>query len=93
MTGSLPSAEPVSYELQRESTQRTGPEGPVEVIELRLARGSSWSTYSFDRRSPHPLVHHARDDGTEYRLAKCERIPYWRLNAPGDEEWLPSAVR
>ena len=93
MTGRLPAPEARSYRLSRRQAEREGPEGPVGVVELRLEAGDRWLSYAFDVRPPHLLVHHAASDGTEYRLAKCERIPYWSLNHKGGESWLPEPVR
>jgi hypothetical protein len=62
-------------------------------VEIRLSRGSDWLAYTFDRAAPHRLLRFARNDGTVYALAKCERLRYWEMHGPGDEAWLPETVR
>lgn len=69
------------------------PAGTFDAVTLRLEQGASWLEYVFETAAPHRLVRFQRDDGTEYRLAKSERIPYWRLHDPGGEQWLPMGVR
>ena len=93
MSGRLPAAAARSWRLTRGAGERAGPDGPIAVAELRLEAGDRWLSFAFDRRPPHVLVHHRASDGTEYRLAKCERIAYWSMNGKGGEQWLPEAVR
>ncbi len=62
-------------------------------MELRLASGASKLTYTFETASPHRLRRFEREDGTTYRLAKCDRLAYWDMHDPGGEAWLPPAVR
>jgi len=50
-------------------------------------------TYTFDKREPYSLLRLEREDGTVYRMAKCERIPYWQMHDPGGEAWLPAGTR
>jgi len=76
------------------------PGAPVEVpagtftgVELRLSRGEAWQSYTFEEREPHRLLRLARDDGTEYRLAKCERIAYWEMHEPGGDAWYPEGLQ
>jgi hypothetical protein len=69
------------------------PAGRYSATELRLSSGSEWLSYVFSRDAPHLLLELRRSDGTSYRLAKCERIPYWRMNVEGGEGWLPEGVR
>ena len=49
--------------------------------------------YLFAAESPHRLLRLTLSDGSDYRLARCERIPYWQMTRPGGELWLPEAVR
>lgn len=93
MTGRFPRLEPKTYSLQRREGTRAVPAGEFEVTELRLEAGDVWLSYAFDRRPPHPLVAYEDSSETSYRLSKCERIPYWSLNRPGGESWLPASVR
>lgn len=69
------------------------PAGTFDAVTLRLEHDAAWLEYVFETAAPHRLVRFRRDDGTEYRLAKSERIPYWRLHDPGGEQWLPAGVR
>jgi hypothetical protein len=62
-------------------------------VEIRLTRGAAVLAYVFELAPPHRLLRFERDDGTLYEQVKCERIPYWEMHNPGDEAWLPAAVR
>lgn len=96
LDGRLADLEPVTYELRRRpaGTVET-PAGTFRALELRLESpaGQSGRTYLFEAAAPHRLLELQEDRGTHYRLAKCGRIPYWRMSRPGDEEWLPEEVR
>lgn len=93
----LPPLEPETFRVSR------SPAGDVEVpagrfagVEIELAAeggGGRSLRYVFAAEPPHRLLAFAASDGTSYRLAKCERLEYWRLNRPGDEEWLPGGLR
>ena len=78
---------PRTYSLAR----RQEPAG--EGVELRLTSGASKLIYTFETASPHRLRRFEREDGTTYRLAKCDRLAYWDMHDPGGESWLPPAVR
>jgi hypothetical protein len=78
---------PRTYSLERRQ------EAAGEGVELRLTSGASKLTYTFETESPHRLRRFEREDGTTYRLAKCDRIAYWDMHNPGGEAWLPAAVR
>lgn len=95
----LPALVPARWRLARTETTAAGAPGAggegaeVPAVELRLERGGEWRRYVFAREAPHPLLAYAASDGTSYRVAKCERLAYWQLNRPGDEEWLPADLR
>ncbi len=93
LAGRLPEPRPVRHRLTRAAASAEVPAGRFDTIELTLESGERRLAYAFDRRPPHLLVRHERDDGTRYELAKCERIPYWTMNRPGGESWLPESVR
>ncbi len=93
MRGRFGQLEPVTYRLTREAVTVTVPAGTFPGVEIRLSDGTASLAYAFDRQPPHVLLRLARDDGTEYRLAKVERLAYWTRNRPGGEAWLPEAVR
>jgi hypothetical protein len=63
------------------------------AIEMLLTSGRAKLSYTFEAQLPHRLLRFERDDGTTYRLAKCDRIVYWEMHDPGGEAWLPAAVR
>jgi hypothetical protein len=48
--------------------------------------------FSFAKESPHRLVKWTKWDGGELILRSSVRIPYWKLNKPGDERFLQSEV-
>lgn len=81
LAGRLPKLEPTSYRVERREA--------ANGVEIRLMAGPSVLTYLFEREPPHRLVRFEREDGTVYRLEKCERLPYWEMNGPGGEGWLP----
>lgn len=81
----FPDFAPGTYRVEK----RNLPEG----TELRLTRGKSVLAYTFDREAPYPLLRFEREDGTVYRLVKCDRIAYWDMHDPGGEAWLPEKVR
>jgi hypothetical protein len=79
---------PRTYSLERRQAAAAG-----EGVELRLTSGASKLIYTFETAPPHRLRRFEREDGTTYRLAKCDRLAYWDLHDPGGEAWLPAAVR
>ncbi|HYL06448.1 MAG TPA: hypothetical protein VE075_10435 [Thermoanaerobaculia bacterium] len=89
---------PRDYLLERRAVpggKEPGGAGPGEAgaVELRLTSGAAKLTYTFASELPHRLLRFEREDGTTYKLAKCERIAYWDMHDPGGEAWLPAAVR
>lgn len=94
LSGRFADLAPAVYRVRREPRRVTVPAGTFDGIEIRLEKeGGAFLAYVFDATPPHRLLRFQRDDGTEYRLARGERIPYWRLHEPGDEAWLPPATR
>ncbi|HUO87296.1 MAG TPA: hypothetical protein VM617_07880 [Thermoanaerobaculia bacterium] len=90
----FPELEPGRWRLVRREIEATDAEGaPVAAVEMLLSRGEEWRRYVFARQLPYQMLEHSASDGTRYRLARCERLDYWRLNRPGDEEWLPADLR
>ena len=81
LAGRFQKLEPAAYRVEKRQT--------AEGVEIRLTSGPSVLAYTFEKESPHRLVRFEREDGTVYRLAKCERIPYWDMHDPGDEAWWP----
>lgn len=94
LTGRLPDLQAESFRLERRPLgEVTVPAGSFSAVELRLERGDRFLSYVFEDREPYRLLRLERSDGTEYRLAKCGRIPYWNMARPGAEAWYPEAVR
>jgi hypothetical protein len=85
LMGRFAKLEPATYRVERKDV--------AEGVEIRLTSGPSILTYTFAKEAPHHLLRFEREDGTAYRLAKCERIAYWEMHDPGGEEWLPAKVR
>jgi hypothetical protein len=79
---------PRTYSIERRQAAAAG-----EGVQLRLTSGASKLIYTFETASPHRLRRFEREDGTTYRLAKCDRLAYWDMHDPGGEGWLPPAVR
>jgi hypothetical protein len=94
LAGRLPELKPAAYRVERREVPAVeAPGGKVPGVEIRLTSGPSVLAYTFDREPPYRLLRFEREDGTAYRLAKCERVPYWQMSRPGDEAWLPPRVR
>ena len=94
MSGRYPPAlRPVRYRVARSAALARVPAGEFAAVEIRLTSGAEFASYTFDRELPHPLLALRRSDGTEYRLVKRERLAYWKLHRPGDESWIPPALR
>jgi hypothetical protein len=94
MMGRFAELAPAVYRLERRPVQSVEvPAGGGPGIELLLKNRDGWLSYTFDEAPPHRLLAHRRSDGTEYRLARCERLAYWTMHDPGGEQWLPERVR
>ena len=93
MAGRFSTLEAIVYRLDRALKTVEVPAGSFEAVQLTLTASDRWLRFSFAPASPHQLLRLEQSDGTDYRLAKCERIPYWSMNQPGGEQWLPEGVR
>ena len=94
LAGRLPELRPATYRLERREVPAVDtPEGRVPGVEIRLTSGPSVISYTFDRQAPYRLLRFEREDGTTYRMARCERVPSWQMSKPGDEKWLPPGAR
>jgi hypothetical protein len=85
MAGRFADFKPAAYRVQKRQV--------ADGVELRLTSGKSVLTYTFQKEAPHLLLRFEREDGTVYRMAKCDRLAYWEMHDPGDEAWLPVGVR
>lgn len=65
------------------SVERQGEAWRVKVVH---AKGED--RFYFDATSPYGLRRWERADGTALTRTQVIRIPYWKLNAPGDERYL-----
>lgn len=93
MAGRFGPLRPAEFALERRrGIELAVPAGEFTTTALRLA-GDGGGSYYFADSAPYPLVKLEHADGTTYELAKCERIPYWQMAAPGGEAWLPESVR
>lgn len=93
MTGRFPTLAADRFGIDRREGERSVPAGTFETIELELTSETGWMWFSFAAKPPHSLVRYEDNQGTMYRLAKCERIAYWQMNQPGGESWLPEGLR
>lgn len=88
-----------SLETRTMSVRRTRrdrvevPAGAFPAVEIRLQDAAGFLDYTFEMRPPHRLLQFIDDSGTTYRLVKGERLAYWEQHDPGDESWLPPALR
>ena len=55
-------------------------------VSVKHSRGTD--SFSFDRASPHALQSWQRWDGSNLTRTNLVRLPYWKLNQPGDEKFL-----
>lgn len=88
LAGRFGKLEPAVYQVEK----REGA-APADTVEIRLTHSPSSLLYVFEKEAPHRLVLFEREDGTVYRMAKCERIAYWEMHEPGDKAWLPETAR
>jgi hypothetical protein len=94
MMGRYADTNAAEWTVQRRPMARLEvPAGTFDAVEIRLDRDPHWLSYAFEAAAPHRLLRFGRDDGTEYRLVKGERIRYWMMHDPGGEAWLPASVR
>jgi len=94
MMGRFAQLAPQTYQVERRPRQVLRvPAGEFEAIEIVLRRADDELAFAFDDAPPFQLLRYQRSNGTEYRLAKSERIPYWQMHDPGDEVWLPEHLR
>ena len=94
LMGRYAEMQPATWNVRRaDPAPVTVPAGTFEGVDVRLERAGHWLSYVFETAEPHRLLRLQRDDGTEYRLAKAERLPYWAMHDPGGEAWLPASTR
>jgi hypothetical protein len=94
MTERLAELAPRILQLSRTNVKRVEtPAGTFPGVAFRLSNGNNWLTYTFAEDAPFLLLRLERSDGTIYRLAKTERLAYWKMGQPGDEAWIPERLR
>jgi hypothetical protein len=94
LNGSLAKVAPASYRVEKRSVPAVETAaGSLPGVEIRLTQGKSVLAYTFDPEPPYRLLRFEREDGTVYRMAKCDRIPYWSMHDPGGEAWWPEKLR
>ncbi len=74
---------PVEATIEREET--TLDETPV--TRFTLTYDDVEVVYDIEREYPHRLVRWTHSDGSHLRLQESTRLPYWKLNEPGDESY------
>ncbi|MEE9394354.1 MAG: hypothetical protein V3W41_17800 [Planctomycetota bacterium] len=86
-------AEPLTLSMQRSQPKDVVvPAGRFRIVELTLGKDNP-DRFSFEIKAPHRLIEMTLADGTNYRLAKSERIAYWERHDAGDESWWPQSLR
>jgi hypothetical protein len=94
MAGRFSQLAPLGYAASRRSFPSLRvPAGTFAGVEIRLTREDRFLSYVFEDQPPFRLVRFEREDGTEYRLAKAERIAYWEMHRLGDGDWIPPGLR
>lgn len=76
--------EPVAASIRREDAVRDG--RPVTRFILRYAK--AMITYDVEKAPPRRVLAWKSSEGDDAKLLKTIRLPYWQLNAPGDERYL-----
>jgi hypothetical protein len=64
------------------------PAGSFRALRWDVKTRDAVDTYWLDRNFPHVLLAWDRPDGSSFRLRWTQRLPYWKLNRPGDERYL-----
>jgi hypothetical protein len=59
-----------------------------KAFQVTMRAGNDQDVFVFDKEFPHVLREWRRADGSALRLKSTVRIPYWKLNKPGDEKFL-----
>jgi hypothetical protein len=77
-------AEPVKATITREEAEVDGT--PITRFTLRYADYSR--TWDIEGAEPHRILAWRTSDGEEGTLTGTVRLPYWQLNANGDERYL-----
>lgn len=94
MMGRFNELAPRTYRVERrEVAELSVPAGTFEAVEIVLSRDGDELAYAFENAPPFRMLRFRRGNGTEYRLAKSERIAYWTMHDPGDEAWIPEHLR
>ena len=75
---------PVAATIKREDATRDG----LPVTRFTLSYGSVVTTYDVEKAAPRRVLGWKTSGGDEAKLLKTTRLPYWQLNAPGDEKYL-----
>jgi hypothetical protein len=75
---------PVEASITRAEVTRDG----QPATRFTLTYADQVVYYDVARDYPHRLLHWQRSDGTELSLVGHKRLPYWRLNEPGDQRHL-----
>lgn len=75
---------PVPATIARAKATRDG----VPVTRFTLAAGDVTTTYDVETAAPRRVLGWRSSDGEDARILKTTRLPYWKLNAPGDEAHL-----
>lgn len=78
------SLRPVDAEITREDSDYDGT--PVTRFTLRYE--DQTATFDVAKEPPHLLLRWTRSDGTQMKMVGSERLPYWKLNRPGDQSYL-----
>jgi hypothetical protein len=76
--------EPLAATIRREDATRDG----APVTRFTLTYGSVSTSYEVEKAAPRRVLFWKSSDGDEAKLLKTARLPYWKLNGPGDEKYL-----
>ena len=70
--------------IKREDAKRNG----APVTRFTVTYGSVITTYDVEKAAPRRVLGWKSKDGEEGTILKTTRLPYWKLNQPGDEKYL-----
>jgi len=75
---------PIAAKIHREDATKDG----APVTRFTLTYAASSTSFDVEKAAPRRVVAWKSSDGEEGRVLKTARLPYWQLNAPGDERYL-----
>ncbi len=94
LAGRLPRLDITEFDITRTSGVKVKTAaGSFTTTEFVLSYGTETMTFQFEESATRTLIRYASSLGTEYTLAKVDRIPYWQMHEPRHAAWWPKRLR